>query len=132
MAGRKPLSIPDQVERLPGSPLAKERLRVILANLAGELSPTQACAALGIEASWYFALRHRALERWVEALEPEPPGRRPAAPPRPEPERIAELEQELQRLELELKAAHLREELALARGPRPAASAATAAKKVGR
>src|SRR5262245_41475695 len=119
MAGRKPLSIPDQVEWVPGSPLAKERLRVILANLAGELSPSQACAALGIEESWYFELRHRALGRWVETLEPEPAGRRPAAPPLPEHERIADLEEQVERLELELKAAQLRADLARVRSSRP-------------
>jgi hypothetical protein len=125
MAGRKPLSIPDQVERLPGSPLAKQRLRVILANLAGELTPSEACAELGIEESWYFELRQRALGRWVETLEPEPPGRRPAMPPEPGDERIADLEEQVERLELELKASRLREELALVGGLRPA----TAAKK---
>jgi hypothetical protein len=123
MAGRKPLSIPDQVERLPGSPLAKERLRVILANLAGELTPSEACAALGIEESWYFELRHRALGRWVETLEPDSPGRRPGTPPVPEDERIAYLEEQVERLELEPKASRLREGLAIISSPRPANAA---------
>jgi len=81
MAGRKPLSIPDQVERLPGSPLAKERLRVILANLAGALSPSQACAELGNEESWYFELRHRALGRWSRRWSPSRPGGGPRRRP---------------------------------------------------
>ena len=123
MAGRKPLSIPDQVERLPGSPLAKQRLRVILANLAGELTPSEACAELGIEESWYFELRHRALGRWVGALEPDLPGRRPGMPPGPEDDRIADLEEQVERLELELKASRLREELALVGVPGPANAA---------
>ncbi len=43
--GRKPLGI-DQVDRVSGSPLAKERLRVILANIAGEMCIEEACGAL--------------------------------------------------------------------------------------
>jgi hypothetical protein len=50
-AGRKPLTIADQVNRLPGSPAAKARLRVILANLAGEIGIADACRELGIEES---------------------------------------------------------------------------------
>ena len=77
--GRKPLGI-DQVDRVPGSPLAKERLRVILANIAGELTIEDACDALGIEASRLFDLKRRCLEDWVELLEPKTPGRKPARP----------------------------------------------------
>ncbi len=51
--GRKPLGI-EQVDRVPGSPAAKERLRVILANIAGELSIEDACGTLGIEPSRLF------------------------------------------------------------------------------
>ena len=36
-AGRKRLVIDELVERLPGSPVAEERLRVILANIAGQI-----------------------------------------------------------------------------------------------
>ncbi len=61
-AGRKPLSIADQVDRLAGSPVAKARLRVILANLAGEINIADACADLGIEESWFFDLKHESLE----------------------------------------------------------------------
>jgi transposase-like protein len=113
-AGRKPLGIPEQVDRVPGSPVAKERLRVILANLAGEMSAQDACAALGIEESWFFELRNRSLARFAEAMEPETPGPRPAAPETPEQQRIAELEQRNRQLELHLEAARLRAELAAA------------------
>ena len=88
--GRKPLGI-DQVDRVPGSPLAKERLRVILANIAGELTIEDACDALGIEASRLFDLKRRCLEDWVELLEPKTPGRKPAAQSA-EQARIDELE----------------------------------------
>ncbi len=110
-AGRKPLTIADQVSRLPGSPAAKARLRVILANLAGEIGIADACHELGIEESWFFDLKHESLERWVKTLEPGSPGRRPKEERTPEQQRIAELEARARRLELELKASLLREEL---------------------
>jgi hypothetical protein len=128
-AGRKPLCITEAVGRLEGSPVAKDRLRVILANLAGELTVAQACAALEIEESWFFELKHESLERWLEAMEPGAPGRRPAAAPAPESQRIAELEARNRQLELELTAAQLRAELAQAGSARAQAKERRAAKK---
>ena len=119
--GRKPLGI-EQVDRVPGSPAAKERLRVILANIAGELSIEDACGALGIEPSRLFDLKRRCLEEWVETLEPKTPGRKPAARSA-EQSRIDELETRIARLELELKAARLQEELARVGLPRRPARA---------
>jgi hypothetical protein len=131
-AGRKPLGIREQVDRLPGSPVAKERLRVVLANLAGEMSTKDACAALEIEESWFFELKHRSLERWMEAMEPETPGRRPAPAPTAEQPTIAELEERNRHLELELEAARLRAELARAGMTRSSKSTERAAKKARR
>ena len=57
-------------------------------------------------------LKTRAIQAGVESLEPKPTGR-----PRAEPARDAELEalqSEVRRLERELKAAQVREEIALA------------------
>jgi hypothetical protein len=84
---------------------------------------------LGIEESWLFALRQRTLQRWLEALEPEPAGRRPAAAPAPEHEPIAALQGRIRQLELELEAARLRAELEQARRPPPTSEASRAAKK---
>ena len=42
-SGRKPQGI-EQVELLPGSTVAKQRLEVFLANVAGRLSVAEACA----------------------------------------------------------------------------------------
>ena len=89
-AGRKPSSIADQVDRLAGSPVAKARLRVILANLAGQKSVADACTDLGIEESWFFDLKHESLERWVKTLEPGSPGRPPAAEKTSEQQQIAD------------------------------------------
>lgn len=73
-AGRKPMGI-EQVELLPGSTAAKLRLEVLLANVAGELTVEQACAAMGVHKTRFFELRKRWLQESVEALEPEPAGR---------------------------------------------------------
>jgi hypothetical protein len=112
--------------------VAQERLRVLLANIAGQISVDDACAALGIEESWYFELKHRSLERWLEAVEPERAGRPPAVPPSPEQERIAELEGRNRQLELELEAARLRAEMARGDVPRSASGAERTAKKAKR
>jgi hypothetical protein len=131
-AGRKPLSIADQVDRLAGSPVAKARLRVILANLAGQKSVADACADLGIEESWFFDLKHESLERWVKTLEPGSPGRPPSAEQTPDQQQIAKLEEKVERLELELKAAQLRAELARAGLSRTQPQVQQAAKKASR
>jgi hypothetical protein len=131
-AGRKPLSIDDQVDRLSGLPVAKARLRVILANLAGHIGVADACAELEICESWFFELKQESLQRWVKTLEPGSPGRRPSLEQTPEEAQISELEEQVRQLELELKAAQLREELARKGLSRPKAQAQHAAKKVRR
>ncbi len=117
--GRKPMGI-DHVDRISGAPLAKERLRVILANIAGEMSIEEACDALNIEASRLFDLKRRCLEDCVQSLEPRTPGRKPAVRSA-EQIKIDELETRIKRLELELKAARLQEELTRMGLPRQAA-----------
>jgi hypothetical protein len=131
-AGRKPLSIAEQVDRLEGSPVARARLRVILANLAGQISVAEACAELGIEESWFFELKHESLKRFAQALEPGTPGRPAAAEPTAEAQEIAALKEQTRRLGLELKAARLREELAREGLSRPEARRGQAAKKARR
>jgi hypothetical protein len=80
-SGRKPQGI-EQVELLPGSTVAKQRLEVFLANLAGQLSVAEACAQLGLHESRFFELRRRWLEDSVELLEPQQPGRPVGVPAR--------------------------------------------------
>jgi hypothetical protein len=106
------MSIDDQVDRLEGSPAAKARLRVILANLAGQISIIEACAELDVNESWYFDLKRDSLRRWLKTMEPGTPGRRPSTEKTADEQHIAELEAQVRKLELELKAAQLREELA--------------------
>jgi hypothetical protein len=131
-AGRRPLSIDDQVNRVSGSPVAKARLRVILANLAGQISVGDACAALEICESWFFELKQQSLQRWATTLEPQSPGRRPSVEKTPEQARISALEEQVRQIELELKAAQLREELARKGLSRRQAQVRHAAKKASR
>jgi hypothetical protein len=131
-AGRRPLSLDDQIDRLSGSPVAKARLRAILANLAGWIGVAEACADLEICESWFFELKHESLQRWVNTLELGSPGRRPALEKAPEQVRISELEGQVRQLELELKAAQLREELARKGLSRPKTQGQHAAKKAHR
>jgi len=131
-AGRRPLSIAEQVDRLQGSPVAKLRLRVVLENLAGQIGIADACAELGIEQSWFFDLKHESLEHLVQALEPGSPGRRPSVEQTPEQEQVAELKERVRHLELELKRAQLREELARKGLSRPKPPANDPAKKASR
>lgn len=110
--GRKPLG-PQLVTHLSGSAQAKQRLQTILETLAEERSIPEACAAVGIGESMFHRLRNEVLQAALGRLEPRPLGR-PAATASPEALRIAALEQQIADLELELQAARVREELALA------------------
>ncbi len=105
---------------------------MILANLAGEINVADACADLGIEESWFFDLKHQSLDRWVKTLEPGSPGRPPSAEQTPEQQQIADLEAKVECLELELKAAQLRAELAREGLSRPKPQVKQAAKKAKR
>jgi hypothetical protein len=81
---------------------------VILRTIAGEMTVAEACAELGIGESRFHALRKEVLTQAAGALEPRPAGR-PAA------ERNEELEALKARnleLEMEQRAALLREEIA--------------------
>lgn len=131
-AGRKPMSIDDQIDRLEGSPVAKARLRVILANLAGQISVSDACAELDIHESWYFDLKQNSLKRWLKMMEPGTPGRHPETGKAGDPQHVAELEARVRRLELELKAAQLRAELARQGVARPKGRRRLTAKKAKR
>jgi hypothetical protein len=108
--GRKPTG-PQLVERLEGSAHAKSRLRVILETVAGRLTIPDACEELGIQETMFYRLRSEVLQTALDRLEPRPLGR----PPRlisPEDLRAAELEAEKRQLQLELRAAEVRRELA--------------------
>jgi hypothetical protein len=110
--GRKPLSI-GHVNRLYGSPRAKERMRVFLQTLQGILTVAEGRRLLGLSESQFHEARHRWLQRSLEQLEPRALGR----PPEPheaaaEAGERARLEAEVAHLQEQLQAAQVREEIA--------------------
>ena len=110
--GRRPGGA-NLVQALEGSPGAKKRLRVLLETLTGKRNIPGACAELGIGEAAFYKLRARWLQETLGSLEPRAPGR-PRKQRDPDTERTEELEARLQQLERELKAARVREELAVA------------------
>lgn len=108
--GRKPTGA-KLVERLEGSERAKTRLAAILQTLSGQRTIPDVCAELGIQESMFHRVRSEVLQAALERLEPRPLGRPPLPSP-PEDARVAELQQENLRLQVELRAAEVRRELA--------------------
>ncbi len=108
--GRKPTG-PQIVERLEGSPSAKQRLEVILETISGQLTVPEACTQLGIGESRFHDLRNQTLQTTLETLEPRPPGR-PPKPTSPEHVKVDELQAELRRLHAELQLAQVQLRLA--------------------
>jgi hypothetical protein len=111
MRGRFP-SGPEYVDHLEGSAQAKERLREVLQTLAGSHRVQEACQLLGICEQRFDQLRRQALQAALRQLESKPGGR-----PRREQAVLAEealaLRQQVADLESELRAAQVREEIAL-------------------
>lgn len=112
MRGRKPAG-PDYLDQLDGSSLAKERGKVVLDTVKGKCSVAEACRRLGISEPRFYQLRVEMLQAALAALEPGTPGR-PARAATPEQQQIAVLEQTVARLQTQLRAAQVQEEIALA------------------
>ena len=109
MRGRIP-SGPEVVDQLHGSQKAKDRLRVILETMAGQLRAGEACAQLGISEQRFRQLRAEVLQAALGSLEDQAAGRPRRAE---EPPATAVLRQELLALQRELQASQVREEIAL-------------------
>jgi hypothetical protein len=110
MRGRHPAG-PEYVDRLEGSEEAKQRAKVILQTLVGELRVQEACDELKICEQRFHQLREEMLQAAVARMEARPAGR----PPRPAEEPAEEaLQEKLAETEAELRAAQVREEIALA------------------
>jgi len=112
MRGRRPMG-PELVDRLTGSELARERVKVVLQTMTGELRVQEACELLQISEQRFDELRLEAIQAAVASLEPKPTGR----PPRPTTIGAAEADQLRQRvaeLEAELAVATVRADLAAA------------------
>jgi hypothetical protein len=108
--GRKPTGT-NLVERLEGSERAKIRLKAILETLSGERSIPEVCQELGIQESMFHRVRGEVLQTALDRLEPRPLGRRPQEI-LPQDLRVAELEEDNLRLQMELKTTEVRRELA--------------------
>lgn len=110
-SGRPPEGV-GHVDRLDGPEDLKQRLRVLLETLVGRMSVAEACERLGVSESRLHDLRRQALVGALGALMPRPAGR-PATAARATP-REEELEARIAELEVDLQAALVRTELALA------------------
>ena len=98
------------VEKVEATELARERLRCVLATLSGEMTVEQACSALSISPARFAQVREEALSGAAQSLEPRAAGR--PAKPEPDAELVAAQER-IRRLERELEASRIREEIAL-------------------
>ena len=110
MAGRKPLG-PGLVEHLEGSASAKERLELILATIAGQLSVVSAAERLGISEAMFYKIRSRVLQVSLTDLEPKPAGRPPQITSVAQQEQVL-LTAQVKELERELRVQSVRWELA--------------------
>ena len=111
MRGRQAAG-PEYAERLTGSALARQRMRVVLETIAGTKRVTEACAELGICQQRFETIRQEAIQAGVAALELRPAGR-----PRKKTAtdaRIAELEREQAELIAENQSLRVQAELATA------------------
>jgi hypothetical protein len=108
--GRPPLGA-ELVNNVPGSELAKERLKILLGTITGDCSVASACKEFGIGESAFYKMRSQWLEASTASLEPKASGR-PAKVETEDSKRIKELEAELFELKLNYNAALVREKIA--------------------
>ena len=100
------------VDKLDGPEELKRRLRLLLDTLAGRVSVAEACDELGVSESRLHELRREALVGALGALMPKPAGRPATAETTTTREK--DLEARIEELEVDLQAALVRTELALA------------------
>ena len=109
--GRPPKG-PAHVDKLDGSELAKERLRVVLETIAGTKTIKDACEQLGISESRFDQIRAEALQGAISGLEPGKPGRRPKQTEQDTP-LVEQMQEKLDEMLVELRVAQTRTEIAL-------------------
>ena len=100
------------VNKLDGPMEQKKRLRVILESLTGQITVSSACRKLGIGETQFNNLRNQVLQGGLDALAPGMPGRPHKSEPA-DPARIAQLEQQVSDLSIELEASMIRTEIAM-------------------
>jgi hypothetical protein len=110
MRGRYPLRLEEAVATIAASPLARERLKVLVATLTGQCRLQEACAQLGISEPRLQQLRQQFLQGALASLEPGRAGR-PAKVPTAAEQRVQQLEAELAALQRDYQAALVRAEV---------------------
>lgn len=122
--GRPPLKSA-LVDALQGPQETKQRLRVILATVSGELTVAEACEQLGIGETRFFDLRRQALEGALAGIAPGEPGR-PAQTESADAAKVKQLQKQLDDVKYELYTAQVKAELAavLPHGLEPGETAA--------
>jgi hypothetical protein len=111
MRGRRPVG-PEYADKLEGSNIAKERVKVILETMAGKCRLKEACERLGISEQRFHQLREEMMAAMIKALEPGHAGR-PARTLTSVEEQVVALEQKLADQEVELRTAKARAEIAV-------------------
>lgn len=101
------------VRPLEGSAEAKARLVMFLQTLSGRRTIGNAAQELGLSERRVYAMRNRLLQAALDGLEPRPVGR-PVIHEAESDRRVAVLEAETRTLRMDLRAAQIREEIALA------------------
>lgn len=114
MRGRRPIG-PELAEQLEGSAEACQRMRVVLATIAGTCRVQEACEQLGICEQRFETLRAQAIRAGIAALEARPIGRPPKLLTEAQGQ-IARLEERVAELEAQLAVAELASALTRSRG----------------
>jgi len=99
------------VDSLDAGAFEKDRLRVILATVTGEMSVTDGCETLGIGRAHFARIRTEALQGAIEALSPGRPGRPRRAEP---PAEVAAMKREITELRQQLDKRVLERDLVVA------------------
>jgi len=99
------------IDRLDAPRAARRRVHVVMATLAGQLSIIEACGQLGVQRTRFYSLRREVLQAALDAVSRRPRGRPPAR--RDETTTISALAARIRELELTLRTAALRSEIAL-------------------
>lgn len=110
-AGRPPMG-PRLVDSVEADAATKKKLKLILETISGQRSVEDAAAEMGVSTAYFHELRARALAAAADSLEPRPTGR-PSKPSTSSSDETSSLKEQINRLEVELEAARIREEIAL-------------------
>ena len=113
MGKGRPSLGPSLADKVEGSDQAKVRLKLILQTIAGDVSVTDACKQLGLSEARFHELRQEWLQASCAALEPKPLGR-PKETTLEEEVELLRLHRENKNLAHQLRAAQIREEIAVA------------------